>query len=217
MAKQLVFIVEGDCEEYLINKKVIPYLYLHLPPGKAWTMNAQKIITNRSAHIRGGNVSYSYLKNDIERTSKQNNGDVLITTFLDFFRLPTDFPGYKTGDINQIEDAVRKDNPDIDLLPYIQKYEFETLLFADREALAIVIDDPKALKKVDEILSEYTDIEDINSSPEKAPSKRLMKIFDYNKTADSSIILDFLDMQTILVKCQRFKSWIGTLVERINQ
>lgn len=214
---RLVFIVEGDCEEYLVNKKIIPYLYQHITNGSQWAMNAQKIVTNRKKNARGGNVSYQYLKADIERTSKQNEGNTYITTFMDFFRLPNDFPGYETSDINKIEESVKEDNKGIKLIPYIQKYEFETLLFSNRDALEAVIDDDKGMKEIDTILSKYPNIEDINSSPDNAPSKRLGRIFHYNKTADSSIVLDFIDMNEILAKCPRFSDWIKQLTTLLNK
>lgn len=214
--KRLVFIVEGDCEEYLINRKIIPYLYKNILNGSQWSMNAQKIVTNRKKNARGGNVSYLYLKSDIERTSKQNDGNTYITTFLDFFRLPNDFPDYQMSEIDKIEEAIKEDNKEVKIIPYIQKYEFETLLFANRDALETVIDDDKGMKAIDDILKEYPDIEDINSSPEKAPSKRLSQIFNYNKTVDSSIVLDFIDINEIIEKCPRFKRWIDKLIVLLN-
>lgn len=89
--KRVVFIVEGDTEVSFIQKRVIPYLY-----SKGFTnpMNAQKILTNRKLNKKGGNVGFEYLKNDVSRVAATKN--VLITTLLDFFRLPTDFPGYTT-------------------------------------------------------------------------------------------------------------------------
>ena len=43
---RLVFIVEGDCEVAFINKMIIPYLYKYVGTAQ-WSMNAQKITTNR--------------------------------------------------------------------------------------------------------------------------------------------------------------------------
>lgn len=92
--KRVVFIVEGDTEVSFIQKRVIPYLY-----SKGFTnpMNAQKILTNRKLNKKGGNVGFEYLKNDVSRVAATKN--VLITTLLDFFRLPTDFPGYTTDSL----------------------------------------------------------------------------------------------------------------------
>lgn len=50
---RLVFIVEGDCEVAFINKMVIPYIYTHAS-ATGWSMNAQKITTNRKMNRKGG-------------------------------------------------------------------------------------------------------------------------------------------------------------------
>ena len=115
--KRLVFIVEGDTEVLFINSSVIPYLY---ELGFENPMNAQTIITNRKQHKKGGVVNYQYLKNDISRVVAQEN--VIITTFIDFFRLPTSFPNYTSDStlINQIENGISNDfNNNPDLIPYI--------------------------------------------------------------------------------------------------
>lgn len=216
MANRLVFIVEGDCEEYLVNQKIIPYLYLQVPAGVSWTMNVQKITTNRKLHARGGNVSYAYLEADIRRTSKQNGGNTYITTFLDYFRLPNDFPGYQTQNIDLIEEAMSHDLPEIKLIPYIQKYEFETLLFSSKDALSFVIDSPSGMNDIERILDQFPNVEDINGGSETAPSKRLAHIFPYNKVIDSMLVLDMVEMSVILDKCPRFSGWIAKLVHLVS-
>src|SRR5690554_190358 len=107
--KRLVFIVEGDTEVLFINSSVIPYLY---NLGFKNSMNAQTIITNRKQHKKGGVVNYQYLKNDISRVLAQENA--IITTFIDFFRLPTNFPNYTSDSalIYQIENGILNDFDD---------------------------------------------------------------------------------------------------------
>lgn len=215
--KRLVFLVEGDTELIFINQHVIPYLY-----GKGYSnsMNAQKIITNRKLHKKGGNINYQYLKNDVQRTLAQ--GNVLITTFLDFFRLPTNFPGYTSESykIEAIESAVFEDlgsNPCI--LPYIQKHEMEALMFSGMDGFEIVIDDVAQLVTLQEILAVYANPEDINSRPEQAPSFRLRRIFDYDKVADGEMILEGLGIGRMISKCPRFAAWLQqleALLERNN-
>lgn len=106
--KRLVFLVEGDCELVFINKYLIPYLYLNGLDNKV-PVNAQKITTNVKLQKKGGNVSYSYLKNDLRRI--EATGKVVITTLLDFFRLPTDFPGVQNNRCETIELAMKSDQP----------------------------------------------------------------------------------------------------------
>lgn len=184
-------------------------------------MNAQKIITNRKKNKKGGNVAFEYLKNDIERVAATRN--VLITTFLDFFRLPTDFPGYTTDSlkIEQIEEAVRENISSIidraKFLPYIQRHEIEALMYTNMDGFNYVVDKEESLNKLKEIINQYANPEDINSGSETAPSKRLMKIFPYQKTTDGEIILEALPIDDIRSKCPRFNEWLENLENGIRE
>lgn len=210
--KRVIFIVEGDTEISFIQKCIMPYLY---QKGFTNPMNAQKIITNRKKNKKGGNVAFDYLKNDIERVAATRN--VLITTFLDFFRLPTDFPGYTTDSlkIEQIEEAVRENISSIvdraNFLPYIQRHEIEALMYTNMDGFNYVVDKEESLNKLKEIINQYANPEDINSGSETAPSKRLMKIFPYQKTTDGEIILEALPIDDIRSKCPRFNEWLENL------
>lgn len=218
MQQRLVFIVEGDCEVAFIKKKVIPYLYASaVRHGEGWAMTVQKITTNRKLNKSGGNVSYAYLRNEINRVTAQEGG-VWITTFMDFFRLPKDFPSYSTDskDIGKIEEGIKENVGYEQFLPYIQKYEFETLLFSSLEGFRYVLDDEALLNKVKKIIADYPCVEDINGGSETAPSKRLGHIWNYDKVPDSDIILSELQIEDILKKCPRFKEWIGKLLKIIN-
>ena len=210
--KRVVFIVEGDTEIFFIEKCIIPYLY---NKGFENPMNAQKIITNRKLHKKGGNVNFEYLKNDIQRVASTKN--VLITTFLDFFRLPTNFPCYTEDSlrISEIENAIKEEMSkylDADcLLPYIQRHEIESLMFSGLDGFDIVIDDYDTIQELDSIIKEYPNPEDINTHPEKAPSKRLERLFPYNKTFDGELILEALPIDKIRTKCPRFNDWMNKL------
>ncbi|WP_448790533.1 DUF4276 family protein [Bacteroides graminisolvens] len=216
--KRVIFIVEGDTEISFIQKCIMPYLY---QKGFTNPMNAQKIITNRKKNKKGGNVAFEYLKNDIERVAATRN--VLITTFLDFFRLPTDFPGYTTDSlkIEQIEEAVRENISSIidraNFLPYIQRHEIEALMYTNMDGFNYVVDKEESLNKLKEIINQYANPEDINSGSETAPSKRLMKIFPYQKTTDGEIILEALPIDDIRSKCPRFNEWLENLENGIRE
>lgn len=216
--KRVIFIVEGDTEISFIQKCIMPYLY---QKGFTNPMNAQKIITNRKKNKKGGNVAFEYLKNDIERVAATRN--VLITTFLDFFRLPTDFPGYTTDSlkIEQIEEAVRENISSIidraKFLPYIQRHEIEALMYTNMDGFNYVVDKEESLNKLKEIINQYANPEDINSGSETAPLKRLMKIFPYQKTTDGEIILEALPIDDIRSKCPRFNEWLENLENGIRE
>lgn len=213
--KRLVFIVEGDTEVIFINDVIIPYLY---NLGFNNPMNAQTIITNRKQHNKGGVINYEYLKNDINRVLAQ--GNVIITTFIDFFRLPTNFPNFTTDSklINEIEDGISIDfDNNKNLIPYIQRHELEALMFIKKDGFELVIDVEDKLLLIENIIEEYSNPEDINGNPENAPSKRLERIFKYDKVADSEIIFGMLDIQTMIDKCPRFNNWINTIIVKLSE
>lgn len=206
--KRLVFLVEGDTEAILINKLVIPYLY---SLGFTNAMNTQKIVTNAKLNKKGGNVSFQYLENDIKRITAQ--GDVIVTTFLDFFRLPVDFPGY-TNDASRI-DFIEEETQAVlskygAVYPYIQKYEMEALMFASMDGFDLIVDDEKTKEELRVIVDSF-DPEEINGGRDTAPSKRLDNCFNYDKVADGEIILEMIGLEKIREWCFRFNQWINKI------
>lgn len=218
MNNRLVFIVEGDSEVDFVESKLLPYLYSmqETVEGK-WFFNAQKITTNRRRKAKGGNVGFEYLRNELNRVSA--HGQPWITTFLDFFRLPADFPEFSTNshDIDRMENAIAREMSIPHFVPYIQKYEFETLLFSDSEAFIPVVDDELQIRMIEETIRSYVNAEEINGGPETAPSKRLMRIFGYEKVHDSHIILENLSIEQICQHCPRFNAWINKIKDVIRE
>ncbi len=214
MSKRLVFIVEGDTEIIFIQNHVCPYL---LKKGFNISMHAQTITTNRKLHKKGGNTSYGKYKNDITRTLSQ--GNVIVTSLVDFFKLPTDFPGFTTDSlkIDDIEKAISLDINNTNFIPYIQRHEVESLMFSDKTGFELVIDNDEKLSLIDDILQEYSNPEDINSSPQKAPSKRLESIYNYDKVADGEMIFELIDFDLIINKCPRFRNWIDKIVTKLSE
>lgn len=214
--ERLVIIVEGDSEIILMNNLVIPYLY-SIDGISPCAITTQKITTNRKLNKKGGNINFQYLKNEVDRVAAQ--GRLLITTFLDFFRLPNDFPGYTTDGtkISQLEAAMKETVGLEGFIPYIQKYEFETLLFSGMEGFELIVDDTDTLSKIREIIASHITPEDINGGTSTAPSKRLEQLFPYNKTADSELILEMLDVEIMREKCPRFDEWIQKVIDALKE
>ena len=222
--KRLIILVEGDSEIILMKKLVIPYLYDQisgcLSDDAGWSFETQKITTNRKLNKKGGNISYIYLLNEIKRITAQ--GCTLITTFFDFFRLPVDFPSHtmEGSRIETIEaalmQALKKDVMHLPaFIPYIQMYEFEALLFSGMDGFELVVDEANQLGEIQAIMDQYPNPEEINGGASTAPSKRLKKIYNYDKTGDSELILELLGLDAICEKCPRFKSWLNNLLNEI--
>ncbi len=212
---RLVFIVEGHTEILLVNKVIMPYLYslgYHLPH------NCQTITTNRKQYKKGGVGSYGKFKNEVQKTLAQ--GNVLVTTLIDFFKLPTDFPGYSEDSkrIDDIEEAIVNDFNELpNLIPYIQRHEVESLMYSSMDGFEFVMDEQDQLSKAQEIIDMYPNPEDINNSPATAPSKRLMNIYNYDKTGDGEMIFEMVGIDAMLDKCPRFAQWIKTIINALEK
>ncbi len=214
MKKRLVFIVEGKTERILVGKTIIPYLQKKFDIS----MDYQTIITNRELHKKGGVPNFDKFANDVKRTLAQ--GNVIVTTLIDFYGLPESFPNFTKDSkkISNIENGIKdhfKNDPN--LIPYIQRHELEALMFANRDGLNSVIDDKKKMEEVDKIITTYPNPEDINNSPETAPSKRLNGIFGYNKVDHSDSIFQEIGMDNILAKCPRFSKWIDEIIKKLSE
>ena len=95
-------------------------------------------------------------------------------------------------------------------------YEFEALLFSDIKGFDLILDDEEKLKQIQAIMEKYPNPEEINGNPETAPSKRLAKIFNYDKVADSEIILEMVGLDQVCKKCPRFNLWLSFLCTALN-
>lgn len=122
---------------------------------------------------------------------------------------------------NKLNDVVQKTKPYNYFIPYIQKHEMETLMFANPEE-GFSLENDKIKKAIIEVCKQYPNIEDINGSEIGAPSKRLEAIYKannkiYDKIIDGIDIVEFSGIENIIEKCHRFKNWIESLVSLLKQ
>ena len=217
MNKRLYIVVEGQSEEEFVKDMLAPLFIQHC-------VYTYPMIIHTSKGHKGGFVNYQQLRNDINRLLLSQGQDVIVTTFVDFFRCP-DLP-YKDdwcniqSHLNQVElmeKAMEKDISDRRFIPYIQLHEFEALLFSNADGF-IKYYNQEISDRIQGIIDSYDNPEDINSSPEGAPSKRLLGIIqDYDKVMFGNTIALEIGIDTILNKCPRFKAWIELLIERCCQ
>lgn len=215
--KRLVFIVEGETEEAFVNIILRPYFQncgLYNP------VQCFKI-----KHTQGGMHKYSYVRNDVLNTIYEQN--VIVTTMFDLYALPHSFPGYEES--QTIEDHLKrvvfleaKMKEDLEMnqnrqfnnyIPYIQLHEFEALLFSSANGFEALFEDNEMnYKGIREVIDTFPNPEDINDSPETAPSKRMQKLIrGYNKVAYGISLIEYTGIDIILRKCPHFREWIEKL------
>lgn len=101
-------------------------------------------------------------------------------------------------------------------VPYIQLHELEALFFAEPEKMAALFEAPTLARKFAAAVAECGSCEEINDSPETAPSKRIQNEFrGYIKGrsdfAHGPRLADILDLNTVRQACPRFSTWVARL------
>lgn len=217
MSKRGYVLVEGQTEERFVKQVLAPHFYpvgLYLEP----TILVTKYVKH-GADFKGGVLHFAQFKRDLDLLLR-DTGDALVTTMLDYYALPNDFPGM--GDrpnsdpwqrVQHVQNAVTahfgaRRNLDI----FLALHEFESLLFSSDEEL------PKALTRselkdafVRERMSAGSP-EEINETPEGAPSKRIMRLFPgYRKLLHGPTIAERIGLDTIRANCPHFNGWVERL------
>lgn len=80
--KRLYIIVEGQTEQEFVNSLIAPYLQQH------GVYSVTPVLIRTSKTGRGGFVNYEHLKNDAKKLLYSKKTDFVVSTFVDFFRIP---------------------------------------------------------------------------------------------------------------------------------
>ncbi|MEK8016632.1 MAG: DUF4276 family protein [Candidatus Parabeggiatoa sp.] len=216
---RLHFLVEGATERTFVNEVLKPELSrLNIFPDACCVQTGRK----QGKIYKGGITSYLKLKNEVQRWLKQDkHQDARLTTMVDFYALPNDFPGYDDSRkqsnsqkrIELLEHHFQADIGDHRFIPYIQQHEFEALLFTEPTQFAVAY--PQREAEIQELIamrSEFKSPEDINEN--NAPSKRIQAIFpDYGKfkpTVGPPIALE-IGLTKMRTENPHFDEWLKKL------
>ena len=98
---------------------------------------------------------------------------------------------------------------------YVQQYEFEALLFSDAGAFSIlpgISNEQVARLRAMRNQFQFPTPEDINDSPDTAPSKRIANVIPrYNKRANGYVVALEIGLPAIRDACPRFDAWLARL------
>lgn len=211
--KPLYVLVEGQTEEEFFKENLIPYF------AEQGIFEVRPIKISTKVGFKGGFVKYDHLKRDAEIYLKQRN-DTIISTFVDYFRIPHSLPEYDRCQaihnvderINCLENAMKTDIGNERFIPYIQKHEFEALLFSSNRGFEYCFEANEA-RETAKIVETYMNPEEINDQPTTSPSNRLKNIRPiYNKVLEGNTIALEIGLSEMLEKCPRFRSWIDNLI-----
>lgn len=214
--KRVMILVEGQTEESIVRDVLAPHLQTHGLWAIPTILNTKR--TKRGPSFKGGVSSYQRAKNDVERLLKDTNA-ALVTTMIDFYALPKDFPGWKNmpvvgaaARVEHLESAWRSDvnHPRFD--PHFVLHETEALIFSEPEACELSVPDPEVREALSRIRRQFSSPEDIDEGPETAPSKRILRIMPtYKKVSLGPLAIEEIGLDVVRSQCPHFDGWLRRL------
>lgn len=212
--KRLIVICEGPTEKEFCRDVLAPHF--------------QKmdilIMAPTIKHSGGGIVPWRVLKGQVEKHLHER--DAVVTTFIDYYGIKDEhgFPGWDIAskakhNIDKVlflEQAMLEDLPDgcrHRFIPYLQLHEFESLLFSDVNVFAQNFEaNEMDLVKLESIVAEFPNPEDINNSPKTAPSKRIESAVEgYRKVLYGNCLAMDIGLDKMRQRCPHFNEWISNL------
>lgn len=214
--RTIYIIVEGPTEEEFVNNSVSTHL------RNFGIINTIPVPLETSPGYFGGDLSFSRYLSNVQKLL-QSDPTAIVTSIIDFYELRTDFPGYndamnisnKIHSVEFIEDQIMNNVKNDRFIPYIQLHEFEGLLFSDIRGFQNFF--PSVVNHAQYIINHFPNPELINNGPTTHPSARLKDIFSknsirYKKTFHGPLIAIENGINSIIIKCPRFRIWIENII-----
>ncbi|MDO9313968.1 MAG: DUF4276 family protein [Burkholderiaceae bacterium] len=212
--KRFYLLVEGQTEETFVRELLKPHY-------ERIDLNIIPIIVSTSPGHKGGVTSYSKVKPQLIRLCKQEPS-ATVSTLMDLYALPGDFPGkadaaYPVRGTGRqkaefIEARWAKEIGERNFLPHLMVHEYEALLFVEPKRFADWTDSQTVVNALTAIAQAHPTPEDINDSPQTAPSKRILKLMPrFEKTFHGPLIAADIGLDALRQACPHFNTWLVQL------
>ena len=218
--KRSLILVEGQTEERFVKQVLQPHLLslnLHIIP----TLLTTKVVKN-GPNFKGGVTSFEKFESDLRRLLGGAGGGALVTTMLDYYRLPADFPGMDDRPppidhftrVRHVEQALSTYFDDARFLPFLALHEFEAWVFSCPSTLPDVMTEPVKQPQFASICNGVQTPEQINERPGHNPAARIASIFPaYRKVLHGSTATARIGLPLIRNRCDHFSNWLSRLEE----
>lgn len=102
-------------------------------------------------------------------------------------------------------------------VPFVLMHEFEALLFSDCDRFANAIGQGDVADILQAVRAQFATPEEIDDSPETAPSKRIKEIVPgYDKPFMGNLAILEIGLATIRSECRHFDEWLARLEQRAS-
>lgn len=222
MARLLVH-VEGETEENFVNEVLAPYLY-----ARGFSLVSARLFGNARQRVRRGGIRpWAAVRKDIT-DHLRGDRECVAATMADYYGMPQAWPGRSQAGAPAfsrraaaVEEALAADIGEAmgggfrreRFIPYVTMHEFEALLFSDCRRLAEGICRPDLAPRFQQIRDAFETPEEIDDSPETAPSKRIEGLVPgYQKPLLGTLAALEIGLPAMRAACPHFSGWLDRLL-----
>ena len=201
-------VVEGHTEMDFVELVLAPYFF-----NKGIIFHPKRI-GSRDGVEGGGHVTVQRLTVDMAELYWSCQ---VVTSLVDFYG----FRDKENMDVEQLEMCIMTEIgnrigsrfDERKSIPYVQRHEFESLLFSDLDAFSAAIGaKEEGVARLSTSVRNISCPEDINDGPNTFPSNRIIEaIHGYDKRTHGPRIAAHIGIDAIRSKCPRFNEWLKQL------
>lgn len=215
---RLLILAEGQSEEIFARRTLVPHLSAFGVYANVTVLRTKRIMSGGS--FRGGVSSYAKIRKNVIELLKDSSA--CVTTLLDYYGLPKDFPQFTeilpiSGLSAQeraarLQEAFAADIGHRHFIPFLALHEFEAWLFSNPQTVAHHFGNPALTARLTEVVIQAGAPEEINNNPDTHPSARIEQMIpNFKKTSDGPTILHKVTLGSIRAACPHFGHWLAVL------
>lgn len=210
-------LVEGQSEEIFVKHMLTPHLAqygVHVQsPIVMWTKRLPS-----GGGFRGGVSNWNQIRRNLLPLTR--DGDAWVSTLLDFYGLPEDFPGLPEllgagdprGKVVALQERFATELNHQRFIPFLALHEFEAWLFSAPNVVEAHFEKARLAEQLQTVVQQAGAPELINHGADTHPKARLRSfVGGYKETSDGPTLLKKIGIATIRAACPHFDSWLNRL------
>ncbi|MFY9826903.1 MAG: DUF4276 family protein [Thermoanaerobaculia bacterium] len=215
--KRALVLVEGQTEETFVRDILGPHLLTVEILVTAILISTKRVKSGEK--FKGGVTSYPQVRREVWNLLK-DTGAAAVTTMMDYYGLPNDFPGLASlprekscyERVKHLEEAFREDIGHRTFLPYLSLHEFEALLLVVPKEIEKVSPGKHDAARLVAEVARFASPEEVNDGPETHPSARICRVVPgYQKRLHGPVIASRIGLAAIRKRCRHFDEWLRRL------
>jgi hypothetical protein len=216
MRTKVLVLVEGQTEETVVRDVLWSHLAVHGVALEPVLLKTKREKWGKA--FKGGVTSFEKVRRDLMALLGDSSA-AAVTTLIDYYGLPRDFPGINDRPVGSpelrvahVESAFAKAIDHKRFLPHLTLHELEAWVFADPSRCSWVLGDDHVVGRLNELREQHSGAENINENPETAPSRRILDLVPrYQKTIHGPMAISEIGMDAVRAACPHADRWLTQL------